>query len=925
MKHKSLLTILIASSMMVVGCNKENPTGPNISLDEFKTAISEGILGTQNYSAHITARFKGDSEDYSNFNMYNINDDAIFDDASSYFYNGYIRQKDQGIVDFQMLKAGEAVIPGEFYATDPNMDMHDFYPAAPSNIFADLNTYSKNIDNKFKSTDTHAMAVIANLGLGLHAMWASNPTDFTVIVNKDFSKVEVKSEFIYNYQSEEAGNLDNTFVQTPVYINVTFTSIGTTSFPSIEAYVENPDYVFPTPTAWSEADIEMLKNNFNKEVPPFIEGLSYAYEMKTKGTGNNFYTLVVDYASGDLSSAYGQALEGLGFSPVNQTTKYQKAIEEEQSKTRHVYTVEMIYHNPDEVMDPETGEKWGFCYPNGVFEAKFSYKRIINIEVKTVQDLMSYLEGIDVSQFFVLDDVNAASEVKGFSDGTVIANQSEEKEVYYFSAPTGTGTFKIYLSYADALKFYNGQKEYLASCSDLSFSESSLFGVEIYSSDDGYTLFQLLRLKGFNESTYPGYVEMRVKISHEFYEAHCNDRPASKIRINYKVLNQEDKDVTADALSYSSTFALKAEKNSTVNLSAALNNGYTFVQYEPVEPEESDKTVQAQIEAGTFVNTNAISSFVAPTYDFTMVIRVNELDPSIGRLSSISVEGQTTQYIVGQSYSFNGRVMAHYTTGDVDVTSQAIISDNNVNTSKAGTYDVLVSFTDENGQSASTTIKIKVVPATTYKVNVKPVPGVEILTSSATSLPGNEITFTVTQGESLIHEMKVFGVSGTEVTLNYREENGDKVYYFEMPSEEVVITPIKEVSTDTLVGSYSIMIPMTTAGYYNKYTITFNSDGTGSYSREWHNGNPTTYNLYFSYVVSGSNITVQLTGFDNGVDNINFQAGYRLFVSSTVVDPENPDFKNLNPTGVRNNKYSVTFSLVNSSGDIANTVNFYRE
>ena len=277
MKHKSLLAILIASSMMVVGCNKENPTGPNISLDEFKTAISEGILGTQNYSAHITARFKGDNEDYSNFNMFNLNDDAIFDDASSYFYNGYIRQKDQGIVDFQMLKAGEAVIPGEFYATDPNMDMHDFYPAAPSNIFSDLTTYSKIKYNRFKCTDTHAMAVIANLGLGLHAMWASNPIDFTVIVNKDFSKVEVKSEFIYNYQSEEAGNLDNTFVQTPVYINVTFTNIGTTSFPSIEAYVENPDYVFPTPTTWSEADIEMLKNNFNKEVPPFIEGLSYAY------------------------------------------------------------------------------------------------------------------------------------------------------------------------------------------------------------------------------------------------------------------------------------------------------------------------------------------------------------------------------------------------------------------------------------------------------------------------------------------------------------------------------------------------------------------------------------------------------------------------------------------------------------------------
>ena len=925
--------MLIASAMMVVGCDnngKNNPPQGNVTIEEFNTIINEGILGTQTYSAHIHTQYQDRSEPLKSFNMYSVSDDAIFDDDDSFFYNGYIRQKDQGIVDFSMLKNGSAVNPEEFYATDPNMKIHDFYPAAPSNIFSKMSSFTKSGNYTFKSTDTYAMAVIANLGMGIYAMRISNPEYFTVKVGKDLSTITVKSTFIDNYQSEEPGALPDTFVQEPVDITVTFTSVGETTFSSIVEYVANPDYTFPTPTAWSEADLTILKNHFNNQVPPFVEGLSYAYELKSKGAGNTYYALLVDYASGNLSTSYGASLQSSGFEPVDGTSTYKKIVDDPEMQAKHIYEVEMKYYDPEEVMDERTGEKWGFCYPNGVFQVKFAYKKSIVAEIKTVADLVSYLEIVDVDQFFAFDEVNSATQVTGFSDGTSVANQGEGGDLYHFAAPTGYNTFKVRFSYEDAVTFATAEEEYLNSCSELTRSTNTLSHTVMYGSDDTITVFQFTLMSSFNESTYPGYIEIRVRIAYNFYEAHKNDQKAEKIRVNYQVLNQNDEDVTSEALGYSSKLPLKVEKNATVNLSTELNNGYSFIQYEPVEPEESEKSVEAQITAGTFVNTNAISSFKAPSYDFTMVIRVNELDPSIPRLESISVVELTTEYRIGDTYSFDGHVMAHLSTGsDVDVTSQAVINDENVNTSVEDRYDVLITYTDEYGQHASTTVSIYVRPNPTYRINIKPVEGITIQVTMPSSCQAEEngtVRLKVTAGNDLMQELKVITVSGASVEVNYLGTmGGAPQYQFAMPGEDVVVTPIKKSSVDQLAGSYSTYVPLTTAGYYNKYTITFDGEGSGTYTRYWVNANPTSYTLYFSYEVTGSNITIQLTGFDEGVSNTSFVTGYRLFCNSTIEDPEDPDFKNINPTGIRIDNFSISFAAVNEKEEVVQTLTFYRE
>ena len=629
-----------------------------------------------------------------------------------------------------------------------------------------------------------------------------------------------------------------------------------------------------------------------------------------------------------MSSTYSSVLTGLDFEPVNDTL-YRKEVTDAQSK--HTYDIEMTFYGPNDVMDAQTGEKWGYYYPSGVFQIKFSYKKTALAQVKSVLDLVSYLEGVDVSRFFMFDEVNSAATVTNFTDGTVIANQGEGGDLYHFTAPTGYATFKVHFSYEDAVTFVSAEEEYLDSCSELSKSTNSLAHTEMYGSDDTITVFQFTMISSYDASTYPGFVEIRVRIAHNFYDDHKNDPRPDKVRINYQVLNQNDEDVTSSAINNSSNLPLKAEKNSTVNLSTVLNNGYSFVRYEPVEPEESEKTVTAQITAGSFVNTNASSLFTAPSYDFTMVIRVNELDPSIPRLESITVEDLTTEYYIGDTYSFDGKVIAHYSTGDVDVTSQAEIGDDIINMNVEDRYDVAISFTDEHGQTASTVVKIYVreKQVVKYRFDVKPVTGVSISivypTSEMKSEPDHEVRFKVTEGEELLQEIKVITASGSEVTVDYRFNLQGKQYYFSMPEEDVTIIPIKKSDVDSLVGSYSAYIPMTTQGYYNKYILTFNSDGTGTYVRDWHNASPVQYTLNFTYTVSGTGITVKLVGFENGASNSSFQAGYRLFVSSQVADSENPDFENLNPTGVRNSNYKVTFSLVDSNGDIANTISFYRE
>lgn len=84
-------------------------------------------------------------------------------------------------------------------------------------------------------------------------------------------------------------------------------------------------------------------------------------------------------------------------------------------------------------------------------------------------------------------------------------------------------------------------------------------------------------------------------------------------------------------------------------------------------------------------------------------------------LSSITVSGQTTEFVVGDTFEFDGIVTAHYTDDSSrDVTSQSTVSEPDM--SSVGTKTVTVSYT-ENETQKTTTYEIV--------VNAAPVPTIE--------------------------------------------------------------------------------------------------------------------------------------------------------------------------------------------------------
>lgn len=80
--------------------------------------------------------------------------------------------------------------------------------------------------------------------------------------------------------------------------------------------------------------------------------------------------------------------------------------------------------------------------------------------------------------------------------------------------------------------------------------------------------------------------------------------------------------------------------------------------------------------------------------------------PSAKSLSSISISGQTTEFSVGDTFSFGGTVTAHYSDStSLDVTSSSTFSGYNM--SSSGSQTVTVSYT-EGGLTKTTTYSITV-------------------------------------------------------------------------------------------------------------------------------------------------------------------------------------------------------------------------
>ena len=123
------------------------------------------------------------------------------------------------------------------------------------------------------------------------------------------------------------------------------------------------------------------------------------------------------------------------------------------------------------------------------------------------------------------------------------------------------------------------------------------------------------------------------------------------------------------------------------------------------------------------------------------------------------------------------------------------------------------------------------------------------------------------------------------------------------------ITVTEKHEESSAYGSYSYDRETYTSSnpeYYDRYIITLNEDGTGTYVREFHNASPSIKTMSFTYTISGSKITFT---YASG-ENTDAYIGYRLFPSGP-----SEGYTPTNTTGVINADGSISVTLYKSGAD----------
>ena len=377
-------------------------------IDTFEKAVNS-IKTKHNYSAHLVNQWANESTPWVEFNYYNINDGAMFDDysvASSGMYSGYIKQKDQGIITFRMPTNGSGIIAGSFVATNTNLGISDFYSLAVEHIVDKEFTYDSTKE-AYVCSDFDALAVIGNLGFGNWVELTIAPENFTAkFVN---GNLIINAVFEVHY-------FDEVQVDTTADITLTVSSIEKTSNERIESYVANPDYTFVAPTEWTAGAKENFDEEFNGYYPPFINGLSYSWDYGVYVSEGYYVAIVEDYYAGDLTGGYAALLPGAGFHEVSNPgyTEYQKVVEDEVNV--HTYSIKMKYHAPTD--KDKSGMEYGYLYPNGVSTFIFLHKQKTKETIVNVGLLNEYISKSIAGTFlpsFTFDD---ETRVSGFKDAT---------------------------------------------------------------------------------------------------------------------------------------------------------------------------------------------------------------------------------------------------------------------------------------------------------------------------------------------------------------------------------------------------------------------------------------------------------------------------------------------------------------------------
>ena len=477
-------------------------------INTYELAVNS-VSTKHNYSAHLTNQWADESEPFADFSYYNIDDNAMFDDFNAYFYSGYIKQKNQGIVTFQLNKSATTtggLILGNFVATNLERSVSDIYSLAVEHLAEQAFTYDESL-GLYTSTSMDAMAILANLAFGDYTSLVSAPEYITAKFENGY--LIYRGIFDINYFDVEE-------VHTTGDVSLKVYNFEKTHNSVIESYVAAPDYTYVAPTSWDTDTTALFNQEFNGVIPPFIEGLSYAWKSGQSVSEGFYVAMVEDYFGGDLTPNYRTALESIGFQEVVNPglIEYRKIVEDE--NLIHTYSIKMKYYAPTD--KDSSHMEYGYLYPNGVTSFKFLHKQKTKETINTVALLNEYIRNTAVGEYLPSFDLASDTRVAHFNDAT----SSDEDLVLLLKGTEEASDGAFFRIYADTKQHaIDAVEKYVADLRKLGFEGSSSSMFKQYWMTDEYFSQVKITDPSKIETWVAGtsYLQVRIEIFAESLEA----------------------------------------------------------------------------------------------------------------------------------------------------------------------------------------------------------------------------------------------------------------------------------------------------------------------------------------------------------------------------------------------------------------------
>lgn len=454
------------------------------------------ILTNHNYVVSLDSYIEYHKEDEHKTTYYNLNNKAYYNhDDESDLFGGLLYQKDQGFVQFRQNVETRNVLVGPFYSTSLEHDISDIYDVVIENILNSKWVVNSENSLEFLTSDYFAIATGCNFTGYAYSANLEAPENIIIrYSSRDSFYIDINFSVIY-YDTEKGE-----MVKEPGLCTLGVT-VSDAHNEELEAYIEEPTYIYEVPTSWSETD-ESYFNRVYGIVPPFPTGASYSFYFDEDNDYRGSYLYVTDYASGDISSSYRTQLEGAGFVQVGNDNNHYRYVYEKGLKITN-YDVYLKYRFPTSSYN---GKTYGFYYPRG--EMYIEYIMTTETSVNTVKRYNKFVQ--DMVGPNVLPSLTFGSEVTA-----VTGFKYTEGAEYKFRQPQET-EFHI-ASYADAMIDFNDFTNDLKSFGYTEVVYNSIMKVYNYFRPGKSSYVQVTALDVIGESNYAGVLEIRCQLYTQDY------------------------------------------------------------------------------------------------------------------------------------------------------------------------------------------------------------------------------------------------------------------------------------------------------------------------------------------------------------------------------------------------------------------------